>query len=257
MKKVVRIMLFAVAALAVLPGLRSAQEPESRMFVIVDCTVKPSMETAFWKTAKEEVAYHAKNGFSHAWKAYAGEDGHYYFVYPIKGFAGIEELMKASKELRSKDAAGYQALSEKYAGTYESSKAMVFTFRPELSFLSENPYYPPEKMNYMSLDIWFIQPEKEGEAEGYLKDLVALNKKKGIRDIWYSLVGGLGTNQPVYVYAGPDKDQLEFIKHNPEMWKMLGDEADVVFNKLLSLCRKRESRNLWYQAELSYSPIKK
>lgn len=257
MRKVVGIMSVVLAALAVLPGLLSAQKPESRMFAIVDCTVKPSMEAKFWETAKEEVAYHAKNGFPFAWQTYAGEDGHYYFVYPIKGLADIEDLMKASKELRAKDAAGYQALSAKYVGTYESSKAMVFTFRPELSFLPENPYYPVDEMKFICLDIWSFEPEKEAEAEKYLQEMIVLTKKKGIRDAWYCLAGGLGTDQPVYVMAGPDKDHVEFLKHNADMWKLMGDEVNAPYNKSLSVCRKRESRNLWFQAELSYTPIRK
>lgn len=257
MRRIIGVVLFVLSALAVLPGLLSAQKPESQMFVIVDCTVKPSMETTFWETAKEEVAYYGKNGYAFSWRAYAGEDGHYYFVYPIKDLAEIAELMKASKEIMSKDAAGYQALSAKYAGTYESSRSMVFTFRPELSIIPENPYDPADEKNFVCLDIWSFEPEKEAEAEAYTKEMIALTKKKGVRDTWYCLTGGLGTDQPVYVMVGPDKTHMEFLKHNADMWKLMGDDINVSYKKSLSICRKRESRNLWYQAELSYSPVKK
>jgi hypothetical protein len=257
MRRFACVVFLALAALAVLPGILSAQKPESRMFLIVDCTVKPSMETKFWETAKEEVAYYGKNGYPHAWKAYVGDDGHYYFVYPVKGLADIDEVTKASREIQAKDVAGYKALSAKYTGAYESYKIMTFTFRPELSFLPENPYYPPADMNFLCLDIWSFDTEKEAEAEEYLKEIIALTKKKGVRDTWYCLVGGLGTDQPVYVMAGPDKDNTEFLKHNADMWKLMGGDVDVPYNKSLSICRKRETRRLWYQAELSYTPVKK
>jgi hypothetical protein len=257
MRKSVCVVFLALAALAVLPGILSAQKPESQMFLIVDCTVKPSMETKFWDTAKEEVAFYGKNGYPYAWKVYAAEGGHYYIVYPIKGLADIDEVMKASRVIMAKDAAGYQALSAKYTGTYESYKVMTFTFRPELSMIPENPYYAPAETNFICLDIWSGEPEKEAEFESILKEMMALTKKKGVRDTWYCLAGGLGTDQPVYVMASPDKDETEFIKHNADMWKLLGDEITPLYQKGLSLCRKRETRRLWYQAELSYTPAKK
>jgi hypothetical protein len=257
MKRVMGVVFLALAALSILPGPLSAQKPEGQVFLVVDCTVKPSMEAKFWEAAKDEVAFYARNGFTYAWKAYAGEDGHYYFLHPVKDLADIGDLMKQSGEVGAKDAAGYQALTTKFTGTYESYKMMVFTLRPELSFLPENPYYPAEEMNFICLDIWSFEPEKEAEAEGYLKEMIALTKKKGIRDTWYFLAGGLGTDQPVYVMAGPDKSHVEFLNHNADMWKLMGDEVNVPYNKSLSICRKRESRNLWYQAELSYTPVKK
>ncbi len=90
-------------------------------------------------------------------------------VYPVQGLADIDEVMKASREIMAKDAAGYQALSAKYTGTYESYKVMTFTFRPDLSMIPENPYYAPAETNFICLDIWSGEPEKEAEFENISK----------------------------------------------------------------------------------------
>jgi hypothetical protein len=257
MRRSVMVVVLGLAALAVLPGLLSAEKPESQMYLVVDCAVKPSTEARFWDAAKDEVAYYARNGYPYAWRTYAGEDGHYYFIYPVKDLADVGAAYAASAEVITKDAAGHEALSAKYAGTYESYRMMILTFSPELSIIPANPYYRPAPMDFIWLDIWSIDPEKEEEAEKNWKELVALANKKGVRDTWNCLIGGLGTDAPVYVFAGPEKNEIESLEHNEEMWKLLGDDADAPYDKGLSVCRKRESRHLWYQAELSYAPVKK
>jgi hypothetical protein len=256
MKKRVCVFVWVVGLLIVLPGIVSAQKPKVQMYLVEECLVKPSTEARFWEAMKDEVAFYAKNKFPYPWKTYAGENGFAYFVIPVKDLADIDIFYKADAEIMSKDAAGYQAVMARYAGTYESFKTMVFEFQPELSMIPENPYFPPGEMNFVCLDIWAYEPGKEAEVEKNTRELMAITKKKGIRDTWYCLVGGIGTDQPVYVMAGQDKDETEFIKHNAEMWKLIGADISELYKKSLALLRKRETRRLWYQPELSYTPEK-
>jgi len=221
---------------------------------VEECLVKPSMEARFWEAVKEELAFYAKNNFPYPWKTYAAEDGLAYFVYPLKDLADIEKLDKAEAEVTSKD--GFQAIMAKFEGTFEYYKFMTFDLKPELSMIPENPYFPPKEMNFLCLDIWTLDPGKAAEAEKNFREMTPMIKKKGVRDTIYCLDGGLGTEKPVYVYAGLDKDETEFIKHNAEMWKLAGTDISELYKKCVSMLRKRETRRLWYQAELSYTPIK-
>jgi hypothetical protein len=256
MKKRVRVFVWVVGLLIVLPGIVSAQKPKAQMYLVEECLVRPSAAARFWEALKEEVAFYAKNKFPYPWKTYAEENGRAYFVIPVKDLADIDNYFKADAEIVSKDASEYQAVMAKFAGTFESFKTMVFNLQPEFSMIPENPYYPPGEMNFICLDIWSMEPGKEAEAEKNIQETMAIVKKRGVRDTWYCLVGGLGTEQPVYVDVGPDKDETEFIKHNAEMWKLMGADISELYKKSLSMLRKRETRRLWHQPELSYTPIK-
>jgi hypothetical protein len=86
--------------------------------------------------------------------------------------------------------------------------------------------------------------------------MMAICQKKNVRDSWNCYAGSLGVEQPVYIFAGSDKDEATFLEHNAAMWKLLGKDVTDVYNKMMALCRKREYKRAWYQPELSYSPQK-
>jgi len=156
--------------------------------------------------------------------------------------------------LAAKDTGAFKALSGKFSGTYEYTRDAIYTYRSDLSYIPADPYYPPAEMRFIRLDIWFVEPEKEAEAEQARTELHALAKAKGVRDISFCMVGSMGTEQPMYIFATPDKDEPEFLKHDAEMWKLVGDDAAATYRRVLPQIRRRESRRLWYDEELSYVP---
>lgn len=256
MKSKVSCGLLTVFVFVLSSGLASAQEAESQMYLLFDCVVKPLADAKLYDALKEMVAFYSKHAFPYAWSVYATNDYHYQYLIPIKGYADLATFFKTDEEIMTKAAAEYQALLEKFNDTYDSYEFQVYMFRPDLSLIPTKPYYKPEETNFVALDIWSVVPGKEQEAEKLSKELMALCQKKEVRDTWYCYAGSLGVEQPVYVFAGPDKDEAAFIAHNAEMWKLLGKDVTELYNKMIALCRKREHKRAWYQPELSYSPKK-
>jgi hypothetical protein len=256
MKAKVLCGLLAVLVLVLCSGLASAQEAKSQMYLVYDCVTKPSTDAKLYEALKEMAAFYSKQAFPYSWDVYATGDYHYQYLIPVGGFADIEKFFKTDEAIMTKAAAEYQTLMDKFKDTYESYEFQVYTYRPDLSHIAANPYYKPEEMKFVALDVWSFIPGKEQEAETLCQEMMALCQKKGVRDSWYCYAGTLGVEQPVYVFAGPDKDEGEFIMHNAEMWKLLGKDIDDIFNKLIAICRKREYRRGWYQPELSYTPKK-
>ncbi len=256
MKSKVSCVCLTVLVFVLCSGLVFAQEAKSQMYLVFDCSVKPSADAKLYDALKEMAAFYAKHEFPYSWSVYAMDDYHYNYLIPIDGYADIEKFFKIDADIMTKAAAEYQALMEKFEDTYDSYEFEVYTLRPDLSTVPANPYYQPEEMNFVALDIWSFVPGKEQEAEELCKKMMALCQKKGVRDSWYCYAGSLGVEQPVYIFAGPDKEEAEFVKHNAEMWKLLGKDVTDVYNKLLAICRKRVGNKGWYQPELSYSPKK-
>jgi hypothetical protein len=254
MRKVMPVVILFCAAMAVSAGSLSAQMPRGERFLVQEIAVDPSMAIKFREAMKESVALSIKHGSPYAWTAYRGDDGRYYFLHAIKDLTDIEIMYKYYGGLAAKDAQGFKSLSGKFLGTYEYSRDAVYTYRSELSYMPADPYYPPAEMRFIRLDIWFVEPEREAEAERAMAELHALAKTKGVRDITFCMVGGMGTEQPLYIYGTPDKDETEYMKHYAEMWKLLDDEAAAPYHQGLRAVRRRESRRLWYDEELSYAP---
>jgi len=256
MKSKISCGLLMVLLVVLCSGLASAQTEKSQMYLVYDCWVKPLADAKLYDALKEMTAFYAKHAFPYSWSVYATGDYHYNYLIPISGYADIDKFFKTDEEIMTKAAAEYQALLEKFKDTYDSYEFQVYTFRPDLSITPAKPYYKPEEMNFVALDSWSFIPGKEQEAEKLTKEMVALCQKKNVRDSWYCYAGSLGVEQPVYIFAGPDKDEAGFISHNAEMWKLLGKDVTDVYNKMMAICRKREYKRAWYQPELSYSPKK-
>jgi hypothetical protein len=255
-----KVKVTGLLVLAVLLGLcvgqAPAQEKKSQMYLVEEVLVKPSADAAFYELEKEAVALCQKQKWPYAWTCYAADDYRYYFVIPIANLAEVDSYYKAAAEFFAKNGAEFKPLLDKFSDLAEYDRYFILTYNPELSMIPEKPRYKPGETDFFSIDIWYIKPGKEMEVEKTLfSEFMTLAKKKGVKDTWYCLVGGLGTEQPVYYMAGPDT-LVEFFKHNAEMWKLLGKDAGDMQKKMLSFCRKRESAMAWYTPELSYTPQK-
>src|SRR4030042_6260696 len=95
-------------------GLASPQTEKRQMYLVYDCWVKPLADAKLYDALKEMTAFYAKHAFPYSWSVYATGDYHYYYLFPITGYADIEKFFKTDEEIMTKAAAEYQALMEKF-----------------------------------------------------------------------------------------------------------------------------------------------
>lgn len=246
------LLVFAVL-LGLIAGTASAQEKKSQMYLVEEVLVKPSADAAFYDLQKENVAMCQKHKWGTPWTCYAADDNRYFFVMPIASLADVDNYYREAGEFFAKNGAEFKPLLDKFSQLAEYDRYFILTYRPEFSLIPEKPRFKPGETDFLFFDIWYIIPGKEMEVETILSaDFMALAKNKEVRDSWYCLVGGLGTEQPVYYMAASDT-LVDFFKHNAEMWKLLGKEAGDMQKKMLTYCRKRDSLMVWYTPELSYT----
>jgi hypothetical protein len=243
------VLVLAVTGIAQAP----AKPEKSQMYLMTDCTAKPSMAAQFNDGLKAYVEFYTKHTGHYSWTVYMSDDYHCLMESPVADFADVGQSYKEDEALSTKFATEFQALNNKIKGTYDSGRSFIVTYEPDLSILPEKPR---GEGDFVTLDIWHIIPGYEQEFVTLLKEFVALAKAKKIADRWNCLVGGLGSDQPVYMMANHDKGPAEFWAHNADMWNSLGKDATELFTKMEKLLHKRESKFLRYQAELSYSPKK-
>jgi hypothetical protein len=243
------VLVFSVASIAQTP----AKPEKSQMCLIRDVTLRPSMAAQFTDAVKAYKEFCVKHKSQSSWDLYMSDDYHCFIIYPVAGFAEVENLYREEETFSTTFSTEFQAVSNKFKGTFDSSRDFIATYEPDLSFIPEKPR---GEGDFVCVDYWYILPGYEQEFVSLCKEFWAIARTKKIVDCWYFLAGGLGSDQPVYMFVNHEKGPAEFWSHNADMWNSLGKDASELQAKMIKLLRKREATFEWYQAELSYSPKK-
>ncbi len=234
----------------------SAQPAQTYMGLMTDIKVKPSMIGQFREALKAWVAFYGAHNGQYGWAAQLSDDYHCLLVSQFAEYADIGKMFSEDEAFSAKFAAESKALNDKLTASYEGFTSYIVTFRPDLSIYPENPREGEGNPTFFTFDIWYIIPGQEQEFEKLSKEMVALCKAKKVAEGWKCMVGGIGADQPVYIWRNLDKGPAEFWTHNAEMWNTLGKEVTPIYEKMEKMLRKRESKTYWFDAELSYMPKK-
>ncbi|OVE79853.1 hypothetical protein BVY01_01420 [bacterium I07] len=144
----------------------------------------------------------------------------------------------------------------KFKGTYEFLRSSVWTYTPELSFLPQGTKSGEGKTNYRWWAWDYVKPGMNKDYEKVVKEFIELSKRKKATQTWYAHVGGIGTDEPVYVWIAVAKDAIDYHRQNQEFWKSVGDDGIDLMRKWMSCLRKREYKTGRFRKNLSYSPKK-
>ncbi len=77
--------------------------------------------------------------------------------------------------------------------------------------------------------------------------------RNNITDGWNTFSGSFGTEQPVYIWIMNGKDPADFWNQSKVNNEILGEEADILWEKTLKVLRKYEYKTGWFRPELSYT----
>lgn len=258
----VKILILCVFSLVVISFTLTlwaqAEEHKSQLYLFEDVVVKPSMVSIHEAAIKEMVAFSSKYNFPYPWYAFKADDLHYYYVFPMKNLAEIDNMFKAWDEVKKKvPEEQLQAMLKNYWSTYEYSRWGMFRYRPDISYIPENPRLKVEEGDFIFVEFNYIQPGKKKEYEDVLQEWLVLFKKKNLAEGVYVLEGDIGTDMPIYIYILSGKNYADFFNHFSEMWELLGEEANALFKRERSNHRKYEYKTGWFRPNLSYIPKEK
>lgn len=234
-----------------------AEEQKPALLLIEEQVVKPAKIAELDASLKEMVAHSAQHNFQYGWETYSDDNYRYYYVIPIKDLTDISNIMKASAELGKKVGEPWQAMMNKYVGTYEYVKLGVIRTRPDLSYVPENPRLKPDEGVYIRWGMCYVKPDKVAEFEKIMKKWVALFKEKNIADGFNTFMGEMGTDNPFYFWAESGKSPADFFSHSEKAMEMIGEEAEPLWMKTMGVLRKFEGKGGMFRPELSYIPEKK
>lgn len=257
-KILVFLMVVLVVSLCTLTTLAQAEEQKAQLGLLIEIKVKPTKVNEHVKIIEEMVAKDTKFNLGYAYSTSYDNNFHTYFALPLDNYGDWENYLAAWNKVAEKmGLEKHQDLYKRFADTFEFYKWAFYYYRPELSINPENPRLKPGEGKFNFWDIMYVKPGKESEAEAIFKELVALGKSKNTSEQIRIYAGDIGTEQPVYMGVLSAKDSVDFFTHNRKMWEAVGEEGSLLFQKLMTLLRKRESRQVWHSPEHSYIPKEK
>jgi len=232
----------------------SAQEEQKKYqpYVVFEDVVKPSLVMQYEEATKEFMALFAEHQYPYPMNVYSTEDFHYYIVTPINSFSELDSMYGEFNKVAEKAGEKWEAVWDKFAGTYHYDRGQLIIYSSKLSYVPENPRLADGEGNFL---YWgFANPElgKESELSEILKEYVALYKGKNITDGWNTFNGSFGTEQPGKLWVMRGKDPADFWNQAKINNELVGAEGDVLWEKLLKTLRKFEYKTGWFRPDLSY-----
>jgi hypothetical protein len=237
------------------PAALAGQEKQPELSLIGDFLVDTSRVAEFEAGLKDLLALMEKHGFSFSLGTSMTDDGHYYMVYPMKGYADLDSWHKAWEELGKKTGAeDLRAIDGRIHAAVLERVYQFWYYRPDISFLPEKERLRPEEIGYYTWDFVWLNPGKEKEFESVNKEWIALSAAKKARDPFMTCAGDLGTQMPVYLWIEYGKSAADYAAAEEKFWKAMGEEGAALSKKTRALIKKMDSKTGQFRPDLSYTP---
>jgi hypothetical protein len=237
--------------LAVLAIEAQAQEQEPQLYFVRMVKVKPSKVDNYFAGAKELMAQLKEHSYPYSINVFRCNDFSVMYSVPLKDLADLQTLGDSMNALMAKlTPETGQKIQQLMGGAVEYQEDGLIVFRPDLSYMPENPRLKPEEINFQNWTFTYILPGKEKDLEEMSKKYKALYQAKNIPDgfMLYQVI--MGKQQPMYILSQSAKNPGDYfsIDHS----EALGEEAAAMQGKLWSFIRKVEYMQAWIARDLTY-----
>jgi hypothetical protein len=246
--------LSILASFALLSLPAGAQETRPKLFLMADALIDVSRAGEYEAALQDLIAALASSSFPVLFDTYATDDSHYFVIYGLDNFASVDVLNKAWQDVASRlGPARYQALHARLTAAEISRVLKFWTFRPDISFLPVPERLKPGEFAYYNWDFVSVIPGKEAEFEALNREWIALSAAKKTRDPFLTYRGGIGTDQPVYVWFEYGKSASDYALAEEKYWQALGTEGAALSKRTRALIKRMETKTGRYRPDLSYT----
>jgi hypothetical protein len=246
-------VLLAVLMTAAFIGFAEDEAPERRLIIVHEAFVNPDRSADHEALIKEFLAL--KIGHSMPFATFMIEDGRYFYATPLDGYAGIEAFEAAWTETMGK--MGEEKMAEftaKSEGVTDHHHDSLWWERLDLSYVYDDMDDEMEGANFRFWGWFYGKPGHEMQIEEYFKKYVALYRKHDLDMGWYTYMGSIGTDAPVYVWLEFGDSEASYLAKREATAKKLGDEATNLWLGMQEHARGLRFDRGFYRPELSYTP---
>ena len=229
----------------------TAQEAsQGQLLRILTVKVDPSKISEYEAAVEDLFAELTKKEFAFPISASVGADLVYGFVTPMENFAALDKMQEELSQVLEANPQILERLSE----ASESRTYWMVQERPDLSYVPENPRLQPDEIGLIHLDRYYLRPGTEAEAEAISKEWVNLYRRKYVSDGFRVNVAVTGAELPIFTVATPAKDALDYQTQAQKIEELLGEEAQALMERSLSIIRRLEPLDITLRPDLSYQP---
>jgi hypothetical protein len=260
MKKTKILLLVVLLMISCLLNISAQEElPKYQALSIGEDLVKSSMIPEYEKAVKAQMSLAGELQFPYPVSTYSTNDFLYYYVIPLGAtkYSMLDSIRKYTKITYSKSPEKWDAVSEKFEGTYDYYKELVILLNRELSYVPENQTLNQEEENFNYWVFLYVKVGNSTEFKEILKKWKELYKRNNINLGFSIYEGDIGTEQPLFIWHSTGKNKVDFWTEVDSHGKALGEEAKQLKDETRKLTRKIEIKTGLYRPELSYSPEKK
>jgi hypothetical protein len=245
---------FVIIILPAPAGLQ-AQSPSPQLYLMGDFLIDASRTAEYEAGLKDLISELEKHGFPFRFDIYSTDDGHYYIIYELKSFAGVDIWKKAWSDLAQKmGGPAFQAFRRRMAALELERSYKFWYFRTDLSFLPEKERLKPEEIGYYTWDYVWLVPGAEADFEALNKEWIALSRSRGARDPFLTYAEDLGKDGPVYCWFEYGKSAADYAAAEEAFWRSLGDAGADLSKRTRALIRRLETKTGRYRPDLAYAP---
>jgi len=255
---------FAVAAVLMAAfmtaSLAAAQTAQPKWYVLHQEIARPSMLKQYEDTTKEFVSlvrqhHDASPIFNYV--AVAGDDFVYTYVAPISSFSDLEKIYGGFDALaKAVGEAKWGDLMMRGGAATEFNRESIVMEDPSMEYAPANPRLKPDEEKYLHVDLYYVQPGHEADADAVARDFAALFRKKNLPAGYRLFKVVMGSEMPLIIVTTPAKDAADYAATDAAMRETLGADGQALFQRAFSMTRRFESHNGWIRPDLSLEPIK-
>jgi hypothetical protein len=255
MKHLVRCcaVLLAVLMTAVSLGFAEDEAPDRRLILVHEAVINPDRSADHEALIKEFLAL--KIDHSMPFATFSLEDGRYFYATPLDGYAGVEAFESAWMETMAK--MGDEKMAEftaKSEGISDHHHDSLWWERLDLSYVPDGMEESQGESKFRFWGWFYGKPGHEMQIEEYFKKFVALYEKHDLDMGWYTYMGSIGTDAPVYVWSEIGESEAAYLAKRDELAKKLGEEATNLWIGMQKHARELRFDRGHYRPELSYTP---
>jgi hypothetical protein len=248
--------LAAMLLAVLIPAVLAAQSPS--FFVLHQEVAKPPMLKQYEETTKEftaAVKRHHELSPAFSFTAIAGDDNLYTYVTPIRSMADLESIYKGFGALAQAEGAKWGDLMKRAGETMEYARESIVMEDPSLSYTPEKPRLKPEEQAYLHVDLYYVKPGYEAEADAVAREFADLFRRKKMADGYRLFKVVLGPETPLLMVVVGAKDPADFAAADKANREALGAEGQALFQRAFAFTRRFEQHGGWVRPDLSLAPV--
>jgi hypothetical protein len=255
-KALISLTTILIVSLWIAPALPQAEEPKPQLILVEEVLVKPAKVAEWEAHVKQAIELFTKYEFPYKLYAFSYDDFHYRFSRPIDNFADIDNFYKAYEEWSKKmEPEQWESLVKSGFGTLDYYRYFLIRYRPDLSYIPEELGFNLwEEEHFILVESCYLNLGTEKEYDEILKKWVELYKNKNIAIGWWTYVGDIGTNMPLYMFVARAKSAADYYSQSEKIQKLLGEEMNKLMRKTRNPERKYEIKTGRFRPDLSYLP---